>query len=414
MKDRRVVITGLGVVTPLGCGVEKFWAALCEGKSGIGRITRFDTKGFDSQIAGEIKDFDPQDFIPQKDIKRMDTFIQYAVAASMMAVKDSGFDIYSFDKDRIGVLIGSGIGGMQAIEKHHSILLEKGPRRISPFFIPMSIINMASGTVSMYFGIKGPNSSVVTACATGTHAIGDAFRIIQRGDADAMIAGGTESVITPLAVAGFCSMKALSTRNDDPAHASRPFDLQRDGFIMGEGAGVIIMEEIGFAMKRNARIYVEIKGYGASSDAYHVSAPDPAAYGAVLCMKRALDDSGISPDEIDYINAHGTSTPLNDKVETMAIKKVFGSHALKLIVSSNKSMTGHLLGAAGGVEVVSSCMTIREGVIPPTINLETPDPECDLDYCPNKARRKKVMRVLKNSFGFGGTNASLVLESPDL
>jgi 3-oxoacyl-[acyl-carrier-protein] synthase II len=414
MQSRRAVITGLGVISPLGNSLERFWTGLCNGKSGITRTTKFDSTGFDCQIASEVKDFDPIDFIPKKDIKKMDTFIQYAMAASMLAVEDSRLSLAEADRDRIGVLIGSGIGGMHAIEKYHSILLEKGPKRISPFFIPMSIINLASGTISIHFGIKGPNTSVVTACATGTHAIGDAFRIIQRGDADAMIAGGAESVITPLAVAGFCAMNALSTRNDDPERASRPFEINRDGFVMGEGAGVVIIEERERALSRGARIYAEILGYGTSSDAYHISAPDPDALGPSLSMERAIADSGIPPDEIDYINAHGTSTPLNDRVETASIKKVFGLHARNLIVSSNKSMLGHLLGAAGGVEAVASCLTIHHGIIPPTINYEEPDPECDLDYCPNKAKKKEVSRVLKNSFGFGGTNACLVLSAPDI
>ena len=413
MQSRRAVITGLGTITPLGSRVEKFWTALCNGESGIDRITKFDPSDLDSQIASEIKDFDPQDFISKKDMKKMDTFIQYALAASMMAVENSGLPIAEMDRDRIGVLIGSGIGGMQAIEKYHTILMEKGPKRISPFFIPMSIINLASGTVSIHFGVKGPNTAVVTACATGTHAIGDAFRIIQRGDADAMIAGGAESVITPLAVAGFCAMNALSTRNDAPSKASRPFEKNRDGFIMGEGAGVVVIEEREAALSRGAKIYAEILGYGSSSDAYHMSAPDPDALGASLCMKRAIEDSGISVEEIDYINAHGTSTPLNDRMETTAIKRVFGDHARNLLISSNKSMIGHLLGAAGGVEVVASCLTIHHGMIPPTINYEEPDPDCDLYYCPNQAKEKEIHRVLKNSFGFGGTNASLVLSAPD-
>ncbi len=412
-KKRRVVITGLGVITSLGSNLKEFWTALCEGKSGIGPITKFDSSGFEARIAGEVKDFDPLDFIPKKDIKKMDTFIQYAVAASIKAVEDSGLDISKEDRNRIGVLIGSGIGGMRAIEKYHTLLLEKGPDRISPFFIPMSIINLASGNVSIIFGLKGPNTSVVTACATGTHAIGDAFRIIQNEDADIMIAGGTESAITPLTIAGFCSMKALSTRNDEPARASRPFDLHRDGFIMGEGAGIVILEEREAAIKRGAKIYSEILGYGTSSDAYHISAPDPDGYGAIICMKKAIEDGNILPEEIDYINAHGTSTPLNDKIESMAIKSVFADHAENLIISSNKSMIGHLLGASGGVEIIASCLTIDQGIIPPTINLENFDPECDLNYCPNKAQHKKVHKLLKNSFGFGGTNASLILGAPE-
>jgi len=413
MRHRRAVITGLGVITPLGCTTEKFWTGLCSGKSGIARITRFDPKGFDTRIASEVKDFEPERYVPQKELKRMDTFIQYALAVSIMAVEDAGLPLGEMDRNRVGVLIGSGIGGMQAIEKYHSILMERGPKRISPFFIPMSIINLASGIVSIHFGIKGPNTAVVTACATGTHAIGDAFRIIQRGDADVMIAGGSESVITPLAVAGFCAMNALSTRNDEPERASRPFERNRDGFIMGEGAGVVVIEERDAALSRGARIYAEILGYGASSDAYHISAPDPEAEGACLSMIRALDDSGIPREEIECINAHGTSTPLNDLMETIAIKKIFGTHAGDIVISANKSMLGHLLGAAGGVEVVASCLTIHHGIIPPTVNYEEPDPACDLNYCPNKAQKREVRYVLKNSFGFGGTNASLVLGAPD-
>lgn len=415
MKDRRrVVITGLGVITSLGLNLKEFWQALCQGKSGIGLITKFDPTDFDSKIAAEVKNFDPSLFIAQKEIKKMELFIQYALAASIMAVEDAGLEISRFDRDRIGVLIGSGIGGMAAIERYHSVLLEKGPKRVSPFFIPMAIINLASGNVSIFFGIRGPNTAVVTACSTGTHAIGDAFRIIQYGDADIMIAGGTESVITPLAVAGFCSMKALSTRNNDPKAASRPFDLDRDGFIMGEGAGILILEEREVALKRGTRIYAEILGYGASSDAYHISAPDPDAYGASLCMRRAIEDAGVLVEDIDYVNAHGTSTPLNDKIETQAIKNVFGAHSKKLIISSNKSMLGHLLGASGGVETVASCLSIFNDTIPPTINLDNPDPECDLDYCPNEAREKRINIVIKNSFGFGSTNASLVIGRSDV
>ncbi|MGA1843771.1 MAG: beta-ketoacyl-ACP synthase II [bacterium] len=413
MRQRRTVITGLGVITPLGCTLEKFWTGLSSGKSGVGRITRFDPEGFDTRIASEVKDFEPERYVPQKDLKRMDTFIQYALAASIMAVEDAGLPLEAMDRNQVGVLIGSGIGGMQAIEKYHTILREKGPKRISPFFIPMSIINLASGIVSMHFGVKGPNTAVVTACATGTHAIGDAFRIVQRGDADVMIAGGSESVLTPLAVAGFCAMNALSTRNDDPERASRPFERTRDGFIMGEGAGVVVIEEREAALSRGARIYAEILGYGASSDAYHISAPDPDAEGACLAISRALDDSGIPREEFECINAHGTSTPLNDRMETMAIKRIFGAHAGDIFISANKSMLGHLLGAAGGVEVVASCLMILHGIIPPTINYEEPDPECDLNYCPNRAVKREVQYVLKNSFGFGGTNASLVLGAPD-
>jgi len=407
---RRVVITGMGVVSPVGSTVEKFWENLTAGKSGIGRITKFDTEGYPVQIAGEVKDFDPLEYFDRKEVRRTDPFIQFAVGAAVQAVKEAGLEESDVDKTRVGVLIGSGIGGLTTIEEQHRILLEKGPRRISPFCVPMEIINMASGLVSIRFGYKGPNISVVTACATGTHAIGEAYRTIQYGDADVMVAGGAESCITPLAVAGFAAAKALSTRNDEPEKASRPFEKNRDGFVMGEGAGIVVLEELEHAKRRGAKILAEVVGYGTSGDAYHMTAPAPEGEGAARAMANALKDAGIKPEDIDYINAHGTSTKFNDLFETMAIKRVFGDYAYKVKISSIKSMIGHLLGAAGGVEVVSSVMTLQTGVIPPTINYEEPDPECDLDYTPNEAVKADVRYVLKNSFGFGGTNACLVLK----
>ncbi|SMO44096.1 3-oxoacyl-[acyl-carrier-protein] synthase II [Balnearium lithotrophicum] len=407
---RRVVITGLGVVSPVGSTVEKFWDGITKGKSGIGRITKFDTEGFPVQIAGEVKDFDPSLYFDRKEIRRTDPFIQFAVGASVQAVESSGLDKADVDKTRVGVLIGSGIGGLTTIEQQLKILMEKGPRRVSPYCVPMEIINMASGIVSIRFGFKGPNISVVTACATGTHAIGEAYRTIQYGDADVMVAGGTESCITPLAVAGFAAAKALSTRNDEPERASRPFEKNRDGFVMGEGAGIVVLEELEHAKRRGARILAEVVGYGTSGDAYHMTAPAPEGEGAARAIENAIKDAGISPEDIDYVNAHGTSTKFNDLFETMAIKKALGEHAYKVKISSIKSMIGHLLGAAGGVEVVSCVKTIETGIIPPTINYEEPDPECDLDYTPNKAVRADVRYVLKNSFGFGGTNACLILK----
>lgn len=410
MEKRRVVITGLGLITPLGIGVEASWGAFLEGKSGIGRITHFDASDLPVQIAGEVKGFDPSLYMEQKEIKKMDRFIHFALAASTMAIEDSGIKITGENAERVGVIIGSGIGGLPAIEHYHKVYLEKGYRRITPFFIPMLIINLASGQVSIKFGAKGPNSAVATACATGSHAIGDAFKIIQRGDADVMIAGGTESVITPLAIGGFAVMKALSTRNNEPERASRPFDVDRDGFVMGEGAGIVILESLENAKARGARIYAEIVGYGMTSDAYHITAPAPEGEGAATCMNLALKDAGVSPDVVDYINAHGTSTKYGDEIETAAIKKVFGEHAYKLSVSSTKSMTGHLLGAAGGVEAVATILSIYNDVIPPTINLDNPDPECDLDYVPHRARHRNVKFALSNSFGFGGTNACLLFK----
>jgi 3-oxoacyl-[acyl-carrier-protein] synthase II len=410
MANRRVVITGMGMVSPLGTGVEKSWQALLQGKSGIGKITKFDATGYDTQIAAEVKDFLPENFLDKKEIRRMDVFIQYAMAASMMAVEDAQLKITAANADRVGVVVGAGLGGLTTIESFHKILLEKGPSRISPFFIPMLIVNEAPGQISMRFGAKGPNSSVVTACATGNHNIGDAWRMIQRGDADVIIAGGVEATITPLAVSGFNAMKALSTRNAEPEKSSRPFDKDRDGFIIGEGAGIIILEELRQAQDRGAKIYAEIVGYGLTGDAYHITAPSPDGEGAARCMALALKDSEIPIQEVDYINAHGTSTQLNDMLETMAIKKVFHEHARKLPISSTKSMTGHLLGGAGGIEAIFTILTIHTGVIPPTINYEIPDPECDLDYVPNQARKADVRVALSNSFGFGGTNAVLAFK----
>ncbi|GAB4165453.1 MAG: beta-ketoacyl-ACP synthase II [Geothermobacteraceae bacterium] len=404
---RRVVITGMGVVSPLGTGKEKNWEALVQGKSGIGRITSFDASDLPTQIAGEVKDFNPDDFIEKKEQRKMDLFIQYAVAAADMALEDSGFTINDSNATRVGVQVGAGLGGLPTIEKYHQAMLEGGYKKISPFFIPMLIINLAPGYISMRTGAKGPNLSSVSACATGTHSIGDAFRAVQRGDADAMICGGCESTITPLGIGGFNVMKALSTRNDDPQAASRPFDKNRDGFVMAEGAGILFIEEYESAKKRGAHIYAEIVGYGMTGDAYHLTAPAPGGEGAARCMQMALDTGGINADEVDYINAHGTSTKFNDLYETMAIKTVFGDHAGELMVSSTKSMTGHALGAAGGLEAVYLAMAIDRGVVPPTINYEEPDPECDLDYVPNQAREAGIRVGLSNSFGFGGTNATL-------
>ncbi len=406
----RVVITGLGMITPLGIGVEPTWSGLIAGKSGIGPITFFDTTGFETTIAGEIKNFHPEEYISPKLIKRMDRFVQIAVATAVLAMRDAGLEISSDLQPLIGAIVGCGLGGLTTIEKYHQILLEKGPKRISPFFIPMLIPNMAPGMVAMHFGAQGPNTATVTACASGAHAIGDAFKIIQRGAAKAMITGGVESVITPLGVGGFNALKALSTHNEDPEKASRPFDLNRDGFVMAEGSGILIMEELEFARARGARIYAEVAGYGLSGDAYHMTAPSPDGAGAILCMQQALVDAGLTPEEVDHINAHGTSTPLNDASETMAIKKVFGDRAYKIPVSATKSMTGHLLGGAGAVEANISILSLVHGIAPPTINYETPDPECDLDYVPNQARQMPIDVVMSNSFGFGGTNAVLVFK----
>ena len=407
---RRVVVTGLGLITPLGTGTQKTWEGIRKGASGVDRITSFDTADSPVQIAGEVKDFNPEDFIERKEIKKMDVFIQYALSAGSMAIENAGMKITEANADRVGVIVGAGIGGIQTIERYHSVLLENGQRRISPFFIPMLITNLAAGQISMRFGARGPNSCVTTACAAGTHAIGDSFKIIQRGDADAMIAGGSESAITPLTIAGFANMKALSTRNDTPQKASRPFDVERDGFVIAEGAGIVVLEELQVALARKAKIYAEVTGYGMTADAYHMTAPDPEGRGVINCMRVALRDAGLAPEAIDYINAHGTSTPYNDKHETSAIKHVFGAHAHQLAVSSTKSMTGHLLGAAGGVEAAICALALSEGIIPPTINYEYPDPDCDLDYVPNHARHVDLENVLSNSFGFGGTNACIVLK----
>ncbi len=407
MKDRRVVVTGLGALTPLGNSTEEFWSGLCEGRSGIGPITRFDATGYPTRIAGEIRNFDPLKYLDKKEARRLDPYLMYAIAASAMAVEDSGIPRANVDPTRFGVLIGSGIGGMTTLLESHSTLLTRGHERVSPFFIPMIIVNMASGLVSMRFGAKGPNISVVTACATGNHAIGDAFKIIQRGDADVMIAGGSEACVVPLTIAGFCSMKAMSLHNDEPEKASRPFDANRDGFICGEGAGIVVVEALEHARARDARIYAEVVGYGMTADAHHMTAPDPEGDGAYRAMKAAITDASLSPADVDYINAHGTSTPYNDKFETIAIKRVFGDHARRVAVSSTKSMTGHLLGAAGGIEAIATVMALHEGILPPTINYETPDPDCDLDYIPNQARKQDASVALSNAFGFGGTNATL-------
>lgn len=408
--NRRVVITGLGLITPVGIGIHETWTALCAGKSGITEITRFDTSDFQTKIAGEVKDFHPEDFLPKKEAKRTQPFIAYAVAATRMALEDSGLVIDSSNADRVGVLTGCGLGGLSMLEDTCRVLDKRGPKRVSPFFIPMMIGNMAPGMISIHFGAKGPNASIATACAAGTHAVGDAFKIIKRGGADAMIAGGVESVITRTCIAGFNAMKALSTRNDEPEKASRPFDRDREGFVVGEGCGILILETLEGAIKRGARIYAEICGYGMSGDGYHMSAPSPDGEGAARCMKSAIDDAGIQYSMIDYINAHGTSTQLNDLYETKAIKSVFKDKAYSIPISSTKSMTGHLLGGAGGIETVFTALTIHEGIIPPTINLDNPDEECDLDYVPNIARKMNVDVAMSNSFGFGGTNATLILK----
>lgn len=408
MDNRRVVITGLGLITPVGVGVDKSWKRLSSGTSGIAKISRFDASSFQTQIAGEVDDFHPEDYIDTKSIKKMDRFIHFGMAASMMAVEDAQCTIDRGNAERVGVFVGSGMGGLPDIERYHAIFLERGPRKISPFFIPMTIINLAAGQISIKFGAKGPNSSPATACATGSHAIGDAFKVIQRGSADIMIAGGTESVITPMGIGGFNAMKALSTRNDEPEKASRPFDKDRDGFVMGEGAGILILEELDHAVKRNAKIYAEIIGYGLTGDAYHITSPAPDGEGAARCMMMALKDAMIAPHMIDYINAHGTSTKYGDELETAAVKTVFREHAYKLSMTSTKSMTGHLLGAAGGAEAVISVLTIYHNSIPPTINLDMPDPECDLNYVPHEKKDIEVRFALSNSFGFGGTNACLL------
>jgi 3-oxoacyl-[acyl-carrier-protein] synthase II len=416
MDQRRVVITGLGALTPVGNTAEEFWSALKQGKSGIGPITKFDTsaKGaggefkYVTRIAGEIRNFDELKYVEKKDARRLDPYLKYAIATSVMAVEDAALDTGKVDATRFGVLIGSGIGGITTLLDGEKVLNEKGPDRVSPFIIPMLIVNMAAGLVSMRFGAKGPNSSVVTACATGNHSIGDAYKIIERGDADVMIAGGAEAIIVPITIAGFCSMKAMSTRNDEPEKASRPFDAGRDGFVCGEGAGIVVLESLEHAVSRDARIYAEVVGYGMTGDAHHMTAPDPDGDGATRAMQLALKDAAVEPSAVGYINAHGTSTPYNDKFETIAIKRVFGDHARRLAVSSTKSMTGHLLGAAGGIEAIATTLALHHGLLPPTINYETPDPDCDLDYVPNQARKVDVEYALSNAFGFGGTNATLL------
>lgn len=407
-QKRRVVITGMGTLTPIGNELDTFWENVKAGKSGIGPITLFDASDLTSQIAAEVKGFEPADYMDRKEARRMDRFAQMAVAAASMAIEDAALNLDQIDRDRAGVIIGSGIGGIQTLEDQATVLVKRGASRVSPFFVPMLIPDMASGQVSIMFGLRGHNSCSVTACASGTHSIGDAFRVIQRGDADIMVAGGSEAGVAKLSMAGFCSLKALSTRNVEPERASRPFDADRDGFVLGEGAGILVLEELESAKRRGARIYAELVGYGATADAHHITAPAPEGAGAARAMKEALADAGITPEAVDYINAHGTSTEYNDYFETLAIKSVFGKAANELAVSSTKSMTGHLLGAAGGVEAVISAMAIRDGIIPPTINYETPDPRCDLDYVPNEARSASVETVVSNSFGFGGHNAVLV------
>jgi 3-oxoacyl-[acyl-carrier-protein] synthase II len=407
--SRRVVITGIGLISPLGLDCASTWEALVAGRSGIGPITKFDAERYTSRIAGEVRGFDPLDIVDKKEAKKMDTFTHYALAATREALADSDFKIDSGNCNSVGVYIGSGIGGLPMLEDTHATLLNRGPRRISPFFIPGMILNLAAGHVSIMYGAKGPNLALATACATGSHAIGESFRLIREGYCEAMIAGGTEAVITPLAVGGFCSMKALSTRNDEPERASRPFDAERDGFVIGEGAGILILEERGAAVKRGARIYAEIVGYGISGDAYHMSAPSVDGDGAIRAMSMALKNAGAAPEAVDTINTHGTSTPAGDPAETLAVKQVFGEHAYKLACNSTKSMTGHLLGAAGGLETAVSALSIHHGLVPPTINYENPDPECDLDCVPNEARKMDVRMALNNSFGFGGTNATLLL-----
>jgi 3-oxoacyl-[acyl-carrier-protein] synthase II len=398
----------VGLVIPTGIGVGTAWKNVCEGKSGIGPLTRFDANGFETKIAAEVKNFNPELYIDKKEIKKMDLFIHYAIAATKEALEDAQLSITPENSEQIGVIVGTGLGGLPSIERYHKVLLERGPSRITPFFIPMLIANLASGQIAIQFGPKGPNTCVVTACATGAHCIGDAFRAIVYGDAEAMITGGTEANITPLTIGGFNAMKALSTRNDEPEKACRPFEKNRDGFVVAEGSGILVLEELQFALKRKAKIYAELIGYGYTGDAYHITAPSPDGDGAVRCMKMAIKDARLRPEDIDYINAHGTSTPLNDMTETIAIKRVFDDYAKKLPISATKSMTGHLLGAAGSTEAIFTILSIREGIMPPTINYDEPDPQCDLDYVPNVARRKPIKTAMSNAFGFGGTNATLI------
>ncbi len=411
--SRRVVVTGVGLVTPLGTGVEKSWKNICAGISGIDLITRFDTTNYPVQIAAEVKDFNIEDFIDKKSAKHMDLFVQYGIAAAMMAVEDSGVKIEVNNSNRIGVITGCGLGGLPTIEKYHKVILDRGPKRVTPFFIPMVIPNMPSGHISMQIGSKGPNLSLSTACAAGTHAAGEAFRHIKYGECDIVVTGGSEAVISSMGVSGFSAMKALSTRNESPAQASRPFDKDRDGFVMSEGSGMLVFEELEHALSRGADIYAEVTGYGLSSDAYHIAAPPEDGEGAARCMQAALKDAGLEASDVDYINAHGTSTPLNDRCETLAIKTVFGDHAYKLAVSSTKSMTGHMLGAAGGIETVFSALSVKNQIAPPTINLQEASPECDLDYVPNTAREMEIRNCVSNSFGFGGTNAVIVIKRFD-
>ena len=406
---RRVVITGVGALAPNGNNAREMWDALCNGRSGIGPITSFDASAFPTRFGGEVKGFDPAKYVSPKEARRMDRFVQFAVAAAKMAMEDSGLDMQAQDPQRIGVIVGSGIGGIKTIEDQHTLMVTKGPQRISPFFIPMLIVNMAPGMIAIQLKLKGPNCCIVSACASAAHSIGDAALMISAGNADLMIAGGSEAAVTPLGFAGFCALKALSTRNDAPERASRPFERDRDGFVMAEGAGIVLLEELEHARKRGARIYAELVGYGSSADAYHMTAPAPGGEGAAACIRMALRNAGVNPGDVDYINAHGTSTEFNDKCETQAIKAIFGEHARKVPVSSNKSMFGHLLGAAGGVELISTVFTIIHGIIPPTINYENPDPECDLDYVPNTAREQKVKVAISNSFWFGGHNATLAV-----
>ncbi|KJS81231.1 MAG: 3-oxoacyl-ACP synthase [Peptococcaceae bacterium BICA1-8] len=409
MSKRRVVVTGMGIISPVGTGIEKFWSSLLEGKSGIGPITRFDASELSTRIAGEVKDFQVEKYIDKKEARRMDLFTQYAVAGAKMAVEDSGMDLAQVDLNRMGVILGSGIGGIETFEDQCKVLLNKGPNRVSPFMVPMMIVNMAAGQISIHLGAKGPNITVVSACASGTNAVGDAFKLIQRGDADIVISGGTEASITPLAFSGFCAMRALSTRNDEPTKASRPFERDRDGFVMGEGSAILILESLEHAQKRGAQIYSEVLGYGATADAHHITAPAPDGEGAARAMDMAINDAGLKPSQIDYINAHGTSTELNDKFETLAIKQVFGEAVSQVLISSTKSMTGHLLGAAGALELAATSLALKYGQIPPTINYDNPDPELDLDYVPNVKREKEINFALSNSLGFGGHNATVVL-----
>ena len=414
MTTRRVVVTGVGLVSPLGIGTRETWDGLMAGRSGAGHVTRFDASDFSSRIACEVKGFDPLDYADRRDARKMDTFIQYALAASLFAAEDAGLEAPLEDPDRVGVVISSGIGGFETIEREHRKLLEKGPRRISPFFVPAMVVNLAAGWVSIRLGARGPNSAMATACSAGAHAVGEAFRLVRYGHADVMVAGGAEATITPMCIGGFASMKALSTRNDEPERASRPFDRDRDGFVVGEGAGILILEERERALARGAALYAEVLGYGMSGDAHHITAPAEDGGGAVRVMQAALAEAGASPEDVDAVNAHGTSTPLNDRIETAAIRRVFGEHADRLAVSSTKSMTGHLLGGAGGLEAGISCLTLRHQTLPPTINYETPDPDCDLDNVPNTARPATVRSVLSNSFGFGGTNVSLLFRHPEM